>query len=132
MVHALLETGDTSRDGPATVRKALSLLAVALMALSLGTTGYGAQRFGVRRWVKPAGPKYVPDEVIVKFKRGVGKAAVQTVHGRHGTAEIYTSRFAGFKRVRIPKGKTVAEMVAALRKEPPSSMPSRTASVTRS
>jgi len=118
VVHAFLETGDTSRDGPATVRKVLSLLAVALMALSLGSTGYGAQRFGVRRWVKPAGPKYVPGEVIVKFKRGTGKPAAEAVHRRHGTAEIYTSRFAGFKRVRIPRGKTVAEMVAALSKEP--------------
>ena len=30
-----------------------------------------------------------------------------------GTEEIYTSRFAGFKVLKIPKGKTVAEMVEA-------------------
>jgi len=118
-VHAFVETGGISRGERATVRQAFSLLlVVAFMAWCLGTLGYGAERFGVRRRVRPAGPTHVPGEVIVKFKPGVGKTVVEAVHRRHGTAEIYTSRFAGFKRVRIPKGKTIAEMVAALSKEP--------------
>jgi len=88
-----------------------------LVVLSVATAGYGGQRFGVYRRPKPAGPKFVPGEVIVKFKAWVGRAAIGAVHRRHGTAEIYTSPFAGFKRVRIPRGKTIAQMVAALRKE---------------
>ncbi len=64
------------------------------------------------------GHKYVPGEIIVKFKRGVRENEIATSNSRHGTSVFYTSRFAGFKRLRIPGGKTVAEMVEAYNKDP--------------
>ena len=88
------------------------------VVLAIAGASYGGQRFRVRRRAKARGPEFVQGEVLVKFKAGVNKAAIAAVHRRHGTATIYTSPFARFKRVRTPKGKTVAQMVAALRKEP--------------
>ncbi|MBM4031952.1 MAG: hypothetical protein FJ291_09220 [Planctomycetes bacterium] len=117
-MHLFPAGGAMGRRSLAATRGAWCILGVALMALSFSAAGYGAERFGVRRWVKPDGPKFLPDEVIVKFKPGAAQAAIEAVHRRHGTAEIYTSKLGGFKRVRTPAGKTIEEMVAALSKEP--------------
>ncbi len=88
---------------------ATRLRAAALIALLLAVSVSGAEAIRVRHWAKPDVPDVVPGEVIVKFKRGVEKATVEAVHRRHGTAEIYTSKFGG---------KAIAEMVAALSEEP--------------
>jgi len=117
-VRTLTGVDRMAKVGAAIPRWTFYLLVTALSALSFASNGYGAERFGVRKWVGPEGPKFVPGEVIVKFRRGAEKAAIEAVHRRHGTTEIYTSKFGGFKRVRIPAGKTVEEMVAALSKEP--------------
>ena len=93
----------------------LCLVLMAVLAFVAAVDG--GQRFGVYKQPKPQGPKFVPGEVLVKFKAGAGEAAIKAVHGRHGTKTIYTSPFAGFKRVRIPKGKAVADAVNALRQE---------------
>jgi len=94
---------------------AAALLAALIVAV--GVNAAAGQRFGVYKQPKAQGPLFVPGEVLVKFKAGVGKAAIAGVHGRHGTKTIYTSPFAGFNRVRIPKGKAVADAVKALRQE---------------
>jgi len=91
---------------------------VALAVLSITVTSYAGDGLAVHKRKKVAGPQIVPAEVIIKFRPGAKWQEVKGVHQRHGTAEVYSSPLAGFKRVRIPKGKTVAGMVAALRKEP--------------
>jgi serine protease len=65
-----------------------------------------------------AGPKYAPGEIIVKFRPRVSRAAIDRVNARFGTSVFRTSRFAGFKRLRIPAGMTVAEMVEIYQAEP--------------
>ena len=62
--------------------------------------------------------KYVPDEIIVKFKPGNSDKVISNINSRHGASVLYTSPFAGFKRLRIPKGKTVSEMVEIYSKNP--------------
>jgi len=92
-------------------------LVAVLVLFSFTATGYGADQLAVHKRGRRAARQSVPNEVIIKFRAGVGKVAIAAVHRRHGTKELYSSRFAGFKRIRIPKGKTVAGMVAVLRKD---------------
>ncbi len=62
--------------------------------------------------------KYVPGEIIVKFEPGVSREKIANINSRHGTEEIYTSPYAGFKLLKIPKSKTVEEMVEIYSKNP--------------
>ncbi len=59
---------------------------------------------------------HVPDEVIVKFKPGVSATAIRRLNARHGMSVLSTSPFAGFKRLRVPPGKTVQEWVEFFRR----------------
>jgi len=65
-----------------------------------------------------AGQTYAPGEIIVKFRPSVSRAAIDRVNSRFGTSVFHTSQFAGFRRLRIPAGMTVAEMVEIYKAEP--------------
>ena len=75
----------------------------------------GASLAGVS--VRPAGtvladrPKWIAGEIVVKFKNGVSEDRIDRVNQRHATAVLDTSPFAGFKRIKVPAGKTAEEMV---------------------
>lgn len=62
--------------------------------------------------------EYVPGEIVVKFNPGVSEQQIAAINARHGAAVISTSRFAGFKRLKVPKGKTVSEMTAIYSRNP--------------
>jgi serine protease len=62
--------------------------------------------------------RYVPGEIIVKFKPGVTEDEMNKLNSRHSSSLIYTSPFAGFRRLRIPPGRTVAEMVELYKRNP--------------
>ncbi|NVL91124.1 MAG: hypothetical protein HWN69_09100, partial [Desulfobacterales bacterium] len=62
--------------------------------------------------------RHVSGEVIVKFKPGVSDEVVREINRKHGTSVLSTSRFAGFKRLRIPKGRTVEQMVEIYSRNP--------------
>ncbi len=62
--------------------------------------------------------KYAPGEIIVKFKPGVSREKIATINSKQGTKEIYTSSYAGFKLLKIPKSKTIEEMVEIYSKNP--------------
>ena len=57
------------------------------------------------------GQDYVPGEIIVKFKPNVTEVEIAALNAVQGTSTIYTSSLAGFRRLSIPTGRTVAEMV---------------------
>ena len=61
---------------------------------------------------------YLPDEIIVKFKPSVPNHAIDRINSKHGTHAFYTSPFAGFKRIKIPAGKSIEEMVIIYSKNP--------------
>jgi serine protease len=96
------------------------VLVVLASFLILGIAGVSfGQDFLVKSEVKASdGPKWVPGEIIVKFKSGVSEKVLAGINSRHGSSVISTSRFAGFKRLRIPGRKTVAEMVEIYKKNP--------------
>jgi len=64
------------------------------------------------------GQKHVLGEIIVKFKPGVSDKVIADINLRHGTSVISTSRFAGFKRLRIPGRKAVAEVLEIYKRNP--------------
>lgn len=66
----------------------------------------------------PGHTDYVPDEIIVKFKPGVSEGDIAKINSRHGTSIRHTSRIGGFKSLKIPKGRTVLEMVSTYKGNP--------------
>ncbi len=46
--------------------------------------------------------KYVPDEIIVKFKSEVKDDVISKINSRHGASVKYTSPYGKFKTIKIP------------------------------
>lgn len=68
---------------------------------------------------RPPAERYVPDEIIVKFKPGVPQEKIsETYQKEQITQEKYRSPFADFRVLKIPTGKTVEEMVYRFQKNP--------------
>jgi serine protease len=88
--------------------------------LILGISGISfGQKFFVKDGIKALeGPKWVPGEIIVNFKPGISNKVIANINLKHGTSVISTSRFAGFKRLKIPKRKTVTDMVEIYKRNP--------------
>jgi serine protease len=66
----------------------------------------------------PDGVEYVSGELIVKFTPGISNEKIASINSRYGTSVEYTSPYAGFKILHIPKGKTVPEMVEKYNRNP--------------
>ena len=66
----------------------------------------------------PEGVEYAPGELIVMFKPGVSNEKIANINSRHGTLVKYTSPYAGFKILHIPKGKSVHGMVEKYKNSP--------------
>lgn len=60
---------------------------------------------------------FVPDEIIVKFRDEVGKDKIEKINSKHGGLVRETSSYSGSKRIAIPKGKKVSEMVRLYKDE---------------
>ena len=103
------------------MKKTYFVVTIALacfLILGIGSISFG-QEFFVKDGVKTVeGPKWVPGEIIVKFKPGVSDKVIDNINLRHGSSVISINRFAGFKRLRIPTRKTVADMVEIYKKNP--------------
>lgn len=64
------------------------------------------------------GPKWVADEIIVKFKPGVSQDVIRQINQHHGTSVLSISKRGQFKRLRIPKNRTVEETVDIYSRNP--------------
>ena len=62
--------------------------------------------------------EYVPGEILVKFKENVTRDQIESVNRAHASSVLYTSPYAGFRRIKIPHGKVVPEMVELFSKSP--------------
>ena len=91
---------------------------VGLALLSLVFGFHTSKAAEVRENASLQGQSYVPGEIIVKFKPGVGKSSKNRLHSRHGAVAVHTSRRGGFKKLKIPKGKKVHEMVRVFEEDP--------------
>ncbi|MBN2110396.1 MAG: S8 family serine peptidase [Methanosarcinaceae archaeon] len=61
---------------------------------------------------------YVPGEILVKFNAGVSEANINAINSKNGATVTYTSPYAGFKKLKIPKTKSVEEMVQIYSRNP--------------
>jgi len=63
------------------------------------------------------GQRNVPGEIIVKFKKGVKREVIEKINKKHNTSILYTSPFAGFKKIKVPI-ENIAEMVEIYQNDP--------------
>ena len=61
---------------------------------------------------------YVLDEIIVKFKPGTSSKIISKLNSGQGAFIRHGSPYAKFRRIKIPRGKTVSEMVEVYREDP--------------
>ena len=57
------------------------------------------------------GQMFVPGEFLVKFKPNVSEQTIEALNSTHGVSTIYTSPYAGFRRLSTPEGEAVTDMV---------------------
>lgn len=73
----------------------------------------------VNHGLRTAGnPKWVPGEIVVKFKQGVSEEAIAKVNRGHDASILSVSKRGKFRRLRIPRSMSVEQMAAAYRKNP--------------
>jgi len=102
-----------NRSKRAVIISTIGFLVFAFASISL------AQEFFVKNGAGDIkGPKWVTDEILVKFKYGTSDSVINKINTKHGTSVISSSRFADFKRLRIPPRKTVADMVEIYKRNP--------------
>ena len=101
-----------------TIRRNLVLVLLGL--LFLGFTGVSfAEELFVKDGVRTSGEqRWAPGEIVVKFKRGVSDDVIHGINQRRGTSVLSVSKRGKFKRLRIPKNKTVKEMAAIYSRNP--------------
>ncbi|MBN2644921.1 MAG: S8 family serine peptidase [Desulfuromonadaceae bacterium] len=87
--------------------------------LTFGFLSSVAAEFKVKLNITAArSQEMMPSELLVKFKSGVSANEIAALHARHGALELAVSRFSGVRRIKIPPGKAVADMVAAYAQNP--------------
>ena len=101
-------------------RNAITLVAMITMIIGVIFCGkaIAQQEFFEKSFSTPVGPKYVPGEIIVKFKPGVSDKAIGDWNQRRECSVLSTSKSAGFKRLKIANRKTVEEMVEIYKRNP--------------
>ena len=100
----------------AKVITAASVLAFSFCLLSLQVPADSPLKEG--GFAAPTGKKtsqYVAGEILVKFKSVATEKDIGSLNSIYKTSVLYTSPYAGFKRIKIPPDKTVPEMVELYR-----------------
>jgi serine protease len=100
------------------VKKNLPTLLAAFLLLCFAETGFAGLAISADRFSDAKRPKWVPNEIIVKFKNGVSKKHIDQVNRRHGTLVLSTSPFAGFNRIKVPPHRTPKQAVELYNREP--------------
>jgi len=104
------------RDGA--VKKTFPALLAGFLLLCFSETGFAGFAIRPARLRDAGRPKWVPNEIIVKFKKGLSEDHINQTNRRHGTSVLYTSPFAGFKTIMVPAGKTPRQVVELYNREP--------------
>ena len=98
--------------------KRLCLIPGIVLFLVLAFFHVGHAQNQIFKRTTPVGSRYVPGEIIVKFKAGITDEGLGEINRRHETSILGASRFGRFRRLRIPKLRTVQEMVDLYRRNP--------------
>jgi serine protease len=84
-----------------------------ILLVALFSLASAAENFNIgQSCVSSMTQKYVPDEVVVKFKDGVNKQKASTAMADLGATLLSSNEAIGIQQIRIPADKTVEEMVA--------------------
>ena len=107
------------------------ILSIALMVMTTllisvppcSAAGEGAvAAYGDNEWGqlgRGVGPQeFVPGEIIVKFKETASASRIKELVLQQKSDVLYTNSSLGFKRVKIPEGRSVSEMVETFQKNP--------------
>jgi len=107
------------------VKKNLPALLTAILLLCLAETGFAGLDISSAAspdtdlsFLRRQEPKWVPNEIIVKFKNGASKEQFEQVNRRHGALVLYTNPIASFKKLKIPAGRTPQQLVEIYNREP--------------
>ncbi|MBU4305136.1 MAG: S8 family serine peptidase [Candidatus Omnitrophica bacterium] len=102
------------------LRKNLVWCLAGFFILSFAGLSFGQQeKFFEQKAVKTIeGPKWAPGEIVVKFKKGVSGDVIREINQRQGCSVLSLSKRGGFKRLRIPRNKTLEEMVSVYSRNP--------------
>ncbi|MHC4103560.1 MAG: S8 family serine peptidase, partial [Planctomycetota bacterium] len=84
---------------------------IVLLLISVFTQDWNARGQIFKEALPRVGQKYVPGEFLVKFKPNISEQTIDALHSTHGVSTIYTSPYAGFRRLNTPSANTVADMV---------------------
>ncbi len=102
-----------------TMKRNLVLVLVGFLALGFTGVSFGQEKLFEKGGVGTIeGPKWAPGEIIVKFERGVSQDVIRQINQPHGTSVLSISKRGQFKRLRIPRNRTVEEMVAIYSQNP--------------
>jgi len=100
------------------VKKNFPTLLAAFLLLYFAETGFAGLAVRPARFRAAGRPRWVPNEIVVKFKKGLSKNRIDRINQRHGTSVLYRSPFAGFRRIKLPVGKTASQAVELYNREP--------------
>lgn len=100
------------------MKKVCLVIGITLLFTLVFSQGGGAQDQLLERRLSRGGQKYVPGEIIVKFKPGAKEDAIAKLNSRQGTSVLYTNRRLGFRRLGVPRGKNIAAMVELYKSNP--------------
>ncbi|MHC4889017.1 MAG: S8 family serine peptidase, partial [Planctomycetota bacterium] len=71
------------------MKKHLPTLLVAFLLLCLAEIGFAGLAVRPVRLSAAGRPRWVPNEIVVKFKEGVSKNRIDRINKRHGTSVLY-------------------------------------------
>jgi serine protease len=95
-----------------TIKRNLVLALVSFVVLSFFGVSFGQEELFEKDEVRTIEePKWVSGEIIVKFKSGVSEHMIRQINQQNGTSVLSVSKRGQFMRLRIPRIRTVEEMV---------------------
>lgn len=100
------------------IKTNLILSLVFLLAIGVTAVSFAEEIFEKKEVREIKEPKWAPGEVIVKFKRGVSDEVIRETNKAQGTSVLAISKRGECQRLRIPKTKTVEEMVEIYSRNP--------------
>jgi len=81
----------------------LPLIVVVLAVICSPQTGFGADDIFVQQPMTYSGPDYMPGQIIVKFRPGVGESVIAQINENNNANVAYRSRFADFRVLTFPE-----------------------------
>lgn len=91
---------------------------IALLLSLLAISNLTGLSFAAQKSPEHLRQKWATDEIIVKFKEDVSNEQIGKINSKHGSSVLHTSRFAGFKKIKVPTGKTAEEIVEIYNQQP--------------